>query len=526
MTLKAQYGKDNQDNFKLNSNSGDHSPVTAKMDSPISMVQKTGYNSNLLTAGEIGQLHRDFGNQAIKRMLGGETTPSGGRVACQPKADPVTKHSFSLKNRSGLPGWLKTGLECLSGFVPVPARYNLAPPYRMAVIQTKLEVGPAGDQSEQEADRAAGRAMRLAVGPAVTGDNYPLQVQLKPSRTSQDSPLFGPAGGALTLSMETMINQARGGGQTLPDEVRGRMERAYGADFSGVRVHTGEVAERLNRTLHSRAFTIGPDLFIKPGEYRPGSSGGQRLIAHELAHVLQQNAAARREVAHSSNLQMLNSSPIIQRDWEPIRGDTYQWSELLGGLRWYYYGFNQKITFMIEDEARVDQSWRKTWGDLQGQWKTWCQWMNWFGWDKRDIVEFAASGNSVYKTAEDNRTILTTFGFGGCIAIVLIGSNNKRTLAHIFSSQIEEPEDFYCEWGEIEKFKNAAKNAQKAYVFNCFATDNEERNKGIKEKVAKRFGLSNATFHIGTYDPIWVYPDKTIIAQQNEDQSLFFIKNS
>ncbi len=62
-----------------------------------------------------------------------------------------------------------------------------------------------------------------------------------------------------------------------------------GADFSGVRVHTGGQADTLNRNLSARAFTTGQDIFFKQGEYSPGSSGGRELLAHELTHVVQQN---------------------------------------------------------------------------------------------------------------------------------------------------------------------------------------------------------------------------------------------
>jgi hypothetical protein len=67
------------------------------------------------------------------------------------------------------------------------------------------------------------------------------------------------------------------------------MERAFGADFSGVRVHHDAHADALSRPLQARAFTTGQDIFFSQGAYRPGTSSGQELIAHELTHVVQQN---------------------------------------------------------------------------------------------------------------------------------------------------------------------------------------------------------------------------------------------
>jgi Domain of unknown function (DUF4157) len=67
------------------------------------------------------------------------------------------------------------------------------------------------------------------------------------------------------------------------------MEPRFGADFSGVRVHTDAGADGLNRSLSAKAFTTGRDIYFRQGEYNPGSSSGRSLLAHELTHVVQQN---------------------------------------------------------------------------------------------------------------------------------------------------------------------------------------------------------------------------------------------
>ena len=88
--------------------------------------------------------------------------------------------------------------------------------------------------------------------------------------------------------VESEIASARGSGQALSDETRGQMEGAFGADFSGVRVHTDGQSDQLNQSLQARAFTTGQDIFFKRGEYRPNDPGGQELLAHELTHTVQQ----------------------------------------------------------------------------------------------------------------------------------------------------------------------------------------------------------------------------------------------
>jgi hypothetical protein len=84
-----------------------------------------------------------------------------------------------------------------------------------------------------------------------------------------------------------------GGGQTLPDRLRLQFESGFGRDFSKVRIHTDAAAESAARSISARAFTIGGDVAFNRGEFDPHSRRGQRLLAHELAHVVQQQRAGR-----------------------------------------------------------------------------------------------------------------------------------------------------------------------------------------------------------------------------------------
>jgi len=74
------------------------------------------------------------------------------------------------------------------------------------------------------------------------------------------------------------------GGQSLPGAVREKMEGFFGADFSDVRIHQGTQAS----SIGALAFTLGSQIHFAPGLYNPQSLHGQRLLAHELAHVVQQ----------------------------------------------------------------------------------------------------------------------------------------------------------------------------------------------------------------------------------------------
>lgn len=94
-------------------------------------------------------------------------------------------------------------------------------------------------------------------------------------------------------SVESSIqNLQRGGGQPLSDSTRSFMEPRFGQDFSGVRVHSGHDAAATARSINARAFTLGRDVVFNSGEYQPDTPSGQRLLAHELTHVVQQGSAA------------------------------------------------------------------------------------------------------------------------------------------------------------------------------------------------------------------------------------------
>jgi hypothetical protein len=82
----------------------------------------------------------------------------------------------------------------------------------------------------------------------------------------------------------------RGGGRPLDDSVRTDMEGRFGEDFSGVRVHTDGQASESARSVNAHAYTVGSDIVFAGGRYDPASQTGQRTIAHELTHVVQQRS--------------------------------------------------------------------------------------------------------------------------------------------------------------------------------------------------------------------------------------------
>lgn len=108
-----------------------------------------------------------------------------------------------------------------------------------------------------------------------------------------DAPRSGIlAGGRVHSSVEGEINRLRGGGMSLHAGARERIAPQVGDALTDVRIHDSAAADGLARAVEARAFTTGRDIFFARGEYRPATPTGDRLLAHELTHVVQQRGSS------------------------------------------------------------------------------------------------------------------------------------------------------------------------------------------------------------------------------------------
>lgn len=98
-------------------------------------------------------------------------------------------------------------------------------------------------------------------------------------------------GGRVHGDVESAIAAARGHGRALDGPVRERVGEALDDPLTDVRVHADERADTLARSVSARAFTTGADIFFAHGEYRPRTTSGDALLAHELTHVVQQRGS-------------------------------------------------------------------------------------------------------------------------------------------------------------------------------------------------------------------------------------------
>ena len=100
----------------------------------------------------------------------------------------------------------------------------------------------------------------------------------------------GPGGGPLPTGMREYLSSSAATGDPLDGGVRGDLERSFGRPLGGVRLIRDEAARRAAAALEARAFTLGDSIWFGRGEYRPETHEGRRLIAHEVAHSLQDAA--------------------------------------------------------------------------------------------------------------------------------------------------------------------------------------------------------------------------------------------
>jgi hypothetical protein len=97
--------------------------------------------------------------------------------------------------------------------------------------------------------------------------------------------------GKVHPDVESAIARTRGAGETLDPRTQERFSPALG-DMGDVRVHNDSGADALARAVNARAFATGTDVYFARGQYQPGTHEGDRLLAHELTHVVQQRGAA------------------------------------------------------------------------------------------------------------------------------------------------------------------------------------------------------------------------------------------
>ncbi len=103
--------------------------------------------------------------------------------------------------------------------------------------------------------------------------------------------LKGMGGAVLDETIARAIHAKRGSGESLDPSTASSLGKSMGHDFSDVNIHRDQESDHLNKSVQAEAFTTGKDIFFREGKYDPVSNEGQKLLAHELTHVVQQRDA-------------------------------------------------------------------------------------------------------------------------------------------------------------------------------------------------------------------------------------------
>ena len=203
---------------------------------------------------------------------------------------------------------------------------------RAGHLQRKPRASGPRDPFEREADRAADAV--------IAGEHAALTEPLRAPApeiqrmASEDEMLtaslgLGPERGPVAPQAASPLAEDRGaeivgrldGGRSLDEQTRALMEDRFGESFSEVRIHTGHRASEAADSLRSRAFTVSENIFFADGEFAPETIEGRRLLAHELAHVVQQrrptgaigdDRAAERDARDAAQEVARGSTPAVR----------------------------------------------------------------------------------------------------------------------------------------------------------------------------------------------------------------------
>jgi hypothetical protein len=188
--------------------------------------------------------------------------------------------SLALKRKS------QNKISSRSGLSSIQA--NLLSSDHKGLMPLKLAVGQPGDKYEQEADRVANKVVK----------------------------------GEQELTSHDSMNPNK---HSLPERIRTFFETRFGFDFGKIRIHDDSNGAELARNLNAKAFTIGQEVFFGAGRFQPETREGQRLISHEMVHVLQQ--------AHTPGLHNPSHSQgaVLQRQEDQTAQQQTQTFQIVNG---------------------------------------------------------------------------------------------------------------------------------------------------------------------------------------------------
>lgn len=216
-----------------------------------------------------------------------------GRQGRDTRFSPVALKAIGGQLQSS-PGHPKAGVQRERSLTQNSCRAIPPSAYHRPTLPTVMQAKMHSSQVMHS--RTVGGLASGVVQANVIGGHQALQARLDVlnSRLNRGDRRTVGATGSLSIQRKTAPGveafqvplRQKSGGLPIPDQVRAKMETAFGADFSDVRVHVGQEAA----SLGAIAYTWGTNIHFAPGQYNPNTIQGQKLLGHELWHVVQQRS--------------------------------------------------------------------------------------------------------------------------------------------------------------------------------------------------------------------------------------------
>ena len=267
---------------------------------------------------------------------------------------------------------------------------------KSGALQAKLRIGQPGDVYEQEADRVADQVMRMPEPMHRKCSECEDEVHRQPEKEEEEILKTKEASNQtpqVTPELESSISALKGGGQPLPESTRAFFEPRFEEDFSQVRVHTDAKAAEAARAVNAEAYTVGQNVVFGSGQYAPGTWAGQKLMAHELVHVMQQQERIMDVFPNSSEMTMIETPApysTIQRQFITPLAQGGGYSGLMERDRRRTFGsslvlpvpgllpVSRPLPFVVMKRNNIKFSW--TVGTDYGHWWTEIDGIESYGW--------------------------------------------------------------------------------------------------------------------------------------------------
>ncbi len=212
---------------------------------------------------------------------------------------------------------------------------------RSETSESRLRISAPGDSDEREADRIAEQ---------IVGSPQIEQPQRQHERLQANRVDSG--GFEATGALPAVHGVLSSPGQPLDRDTREFFEPRLGADLEGVRLYTDVQADAAARSVHARAFTLGPNVVFGHGQYQPGSESGRRLLGHELTHVVQQFGASGSGARVARIQRSPDEKPAGEQTESPSREPGAFWGRMTSHEN-YFDNNIKEVNFFTAELARI-----------------------------------------------------------------------------------------------------------------------------------------------------------------------------